>query len=208
MTRSRVSTTDADGVKAAAEVVRAGGVLLYPTETVYGLGGDPSRRDVVEAVYRLKGREANKPMLVLTDEWVRVAHWLLDITDVHRRLMQHAPAWPVTLLFTATAEAPRWLIGPEGLVGVRRTSDAFCRAVIAEAACPLLSTSANEAGGPNPVRFEDVPSEIRARVDLGVDAGAPLAGLPSTVVCVEAGRLVVLREGAVAEETLRAAIGD
>ena len=193
--------SDAAGVRAAAGVVTAAGVLLYPTETVYGLGGDPFAPEVIDRIRAIKGRDAGKPMLALTDDWGRVAAWLAGLTDVHDRLM--AFEGPLTILFEAGPGAPPGLVGPEGLVGVRRTTDPFCRAVIATCQTPLVSTSANPAGAPPPVAFADVDVRLLDAVDLAVDAGAPLAGVPSTVVRVVDGEAVVLREGAVDAATVR-----
>jgi L-threonylcarbamoyladenylate synthase len=197
---SPIAKGEAAGVEAAARVVRAGGLLLYPTETVYGLGCDPWADGALARLRALKGRDADKPMLALTDEWARVDGWLGGITDVHRCLMGFPG--PLTILFEAGPDAPSSLVGPEGLVGVRRTSDPFCRAVVGAAAVPLVSTSANPAGAAAPSRFADVDAAILAGVDLAVDAGAPLAGAPSTVVRVVDGVPVVVRVGAVDAATV------
>ncbi len=198
----RVVGADAAGVAAVAEAVRAGGVVLYPTETVYGLGGDAARPDVRARTAALKGRDGAKPMLMLTDEWARVMGWLGPLERAHRRLMDHAPPLAVTLLLPASRAVPASLVGPGGLVGIRRTTDPFCRALVAAADAPLLSTSANPAGAPPPARFESVHPDLLAAVDLAVDAGHPLAGVPSAVARVERGAVVVVREGAVDVATL------
>lgn len=197
---ARAAATDAAGLAAAAALVRRGGLLLYPTETVYGLGGDARRADVLARLRALKGRDADKPVLVLTDGWARVRPWLGPLDPAHERLMAHD--LPVTLLLPASGVAPPGLVGPGGLVGVRRTTDPFCRALVAAADAPLLSTSANPAGEPPPARFADVDGGLLDGVDLSVDAGHALAGVPSTVVRVEEGRAVVVREGAVGADVL------
>ena len=202
---SLTASTSPAGVARAAEVLRAGGVLLYPTETVYGLGCDPSDRAAVARIRALKGRDADKPMLALTDTWERVAGWYEDGGDTHRRLM--AFEGPLTILLRASAGAPATLVGPEGLVGVRRTQDPFCRALVAASGVPLVSTSANPAGAPAPAAFEAVAREIRSGVALAVDAGAPLAGAPSTVVRLDGDDIVVVREGAVSAAAVRDAVG-
>lgn len=188
----------------AAAVVRRGGLLLYPTETVYGLGCDPADPAAVARLRALKGRDAAKPMLAITDRWGRVAPWVRDLTEAHRRLMQHDPPLPVTLVFDASAAAPPGLVSPEGTIALRRTADPFCRALVAAAGTAILSTSANRAGHPPPARFADLDPTLLEAVDLAVDAGCPLGGTPSSVVHVAAtGQLEVLREGAVAAETLK-----
>lgn len=199
--------TPAD-VERAAAVVRTGGALVYPTETVYGIGCDPARADAVARVRAVKGRDAHRPMLALTDRWGRVAPWLAGLTEAHRRLMQHEPPLPVTIVFDAGGAAPPALVSPRGGIGIRRTTDPFCRALVAAAGTPVLSTSANRAGQPPAHRFTDLDPAVTDAVDLAVDAGRALGGTPSTVVRIEDGRLHVLREGAVAAETLRRIVAE
>jgi L-threonylcarbamoyladenylate synthase len=188
---------DAKAVERAAAVVRSGGVLVYPTETVYGIGCDPANTDAVARVRTVKGRDADKPMLAITDRWGRVASWIAGLTDAHRALMQHEPPLPVTIVFDASDDAPPGLVSPQGGIGIRRTTDPFCRALVAAADTPVLSTSANRAAQPPVARFADLDFTVLDAVDDAVDAGRDLSGTPSTVVRVEEGRLVVLREGAV-----------
>lgn len=194
---------DRGAVQRAAEVVWGGGVLVYPTETVYGLGCDPREADAIARVRAIKGRDADRPMLALTDEWERVKPWLAEVTEAHRRLMEHDPPPPVTLIFTASESAPEGLVSGQGEIGLRRTSDAFCRALVAACHVPLLSTSANQAGQPPAGQIDDLDAEIVEAVDLVLDAGHALGGTASTVVRVEEGKLVVVREGAVDAATLR-----
>jgi L-threonylcarbamoyladenylate synthase len=106
------------------------------------------------------------------------------------------------VLVDASADAPAGVVGPDGLVGLRRTSDPFCRALIEASDAPLLSTSANPPGEPAPARFEDVAAAMRDAVDVAVDAGRPLPGVPSTVARVVAGRVTVIRVGPVDAATL------
>lgn len=194
-------------VARAAEVLWGGGVLVYPTETVYGIGCDPHDAEAVARVRAVKGRDADLPMLALTDTWDRVESWLAEVTAVHRRLMQHEPPLPVTLLFTASDTAPPDLVSASGEIGLRRTTDPFCCALVVASDVPVLSTSANRAGQPAAARFADLDPAVIDAVDLALDAGHDLGGTASTVVRVEEGRLVVVREGAV-EATTLAAIAD
>ena len=191
---------EADVARAAA-VIRNGGVLVYPTETVYGIGCDPTRTDAVARVCAVKGRDADRPMLALTDRWGRVEMWIADLTVVHRRLMQRDDL-PVTIVFDASEAAPAGLVSTEGGIGIRRTLSPFCRALVSAADVPVLSTSANRAGEPAVSNFARLAPEVVDAVDLAIDAGDVLGGIASTVVRVENGRLVVLREGAVAAATL------
>ena len=191
----------------AAAAVRAGGTLLYPTETVYGLGCDPRRSEAVDRIRALKGRDADKPMLAVTDRWGRVDAWVDGLTDAHRRLMGASDSdgqpLAVTILFAPGPACPASLVGPGGLVGIRRTSDPLCRQLVAACGTAILSTSANPAGQPAPARFADVDPAIRTGVDAAIDAGHPLRGTPSTVVKVAGDAVEVLREGAVPADVVR-----
>lgn len=187
----------------AAAFVRRGGVILYPTQTVYGLGGDPRRPETVERIRRLKNRPAGKPMLIITDTWERVEPWITNVSSLHRQLMAQIPPMAVTLLFESAAEELSAVRGSAPLLGIRCTGDSFCRAVIQKANCPLISTSANPSGQPAPRTFQEVDQKLLQAVDLAVDAGHPLTGTSSTVVAVKEGRLKVLREGAVSVEQLK-----
>ena len=197
----------APALAAAAAAVQQGGVVLYPTETVYGLGCDPREAGAVARVRRLKGRDADKPMLAVTDRWGRVGGWIAGLADAHRRLMAATDAGgkplAVTILFAPGPACPAALVGPGGLVGIRRTADPLCRALVAACGTAILSTSANPAGEPPPAQFENVAREIREGVDVAVDAGHSLHGTPSTVVQVTAAGLAVLREGAVSADWVR-----
>ena len=191
------TSVDKEMVERAAVVVRAGGVLVYPTETVYGIGCDPANAEAVARVRTIKGRDAAKPMLAITDRWGRVASWIAGLTDAHRALMQHEPPLPVTIVFDASDDAPPGLVSPQGGIGIRRTTDPFCRALVAAADTPVLSTSANRAGRAPVARFAHLDDAVLDAVDSSVDAGHDLGGTPSTVVRVADSELVVLREGAV-----------
>ena len=199
--------TDEAGVAQSATCIRAGGTLVYPTETVYGIGGDALDAGVMECIRTLKGSDADKPMLVLTDEWARVSDWFAEVSEALRRLMVHQSALPITHLVTASEKAPEALVGPEGMIGVRRTTDLFCRALIEATDTPLLSTSANVSGESSQALFEDLDPAILEGVDLAVDAGRPLTGVASTIVRVDGNGVQIVRVGAVDAQTIHKIVG-
>ena len=204
---TQVLGVDAAGVARSASCIVAGGILVYPTETVYGIGGNALDAGVMDRIRTLKGNAADKPMLVLTDEWARVADWFRGVPDALQRLMDYEIELPITLLVMASEKAPEVLVGPEGMIGVRRSSDSFCRALIEAAGTPLLSTSANVSGKPSQVFFEDLDPAICEGVDLAVDAGRTLTGIPSTVVRVADNSVRVVREGAVDAQMIHKIVG-
>lgn len=188
---------------AAVDVVRNGGVIIYPTETVYGLGCDPCQPAAVTRVREIKGRAADLPMLAVTHDWEAVEHWFATIPHLLSPLMVHEPPLAVTVVLEASDAAPAGLVSREGTVAVRRTSDAAAAQLAAACGGAILSTSANRSGEPPATRFADLDPAIVSAVDVLVDAGVPLAGTPSTLVAVRDGRLVILREGAVPSDEIR-----
>lgn len=195
------------GVARSVPCIQSGGVLLYPTETVYGLGGDARDANVANRIRVLKGSEGTKPMLVLIDEWFRVAEWIERTTLLVDRLLAGMPDLPITFLLPASVDAPMHLTGEDGLIGIRQTTDSFCRELVVRANTPLLSTSANKAGGVPPVEFEDVDSEIRRGVDVAVDARRTLQGVPSTIVRLDGKTIHVIRKGEVDVQTIHEILG-
>jgi len=192
----------------AVRLVRGGGVLLLPTETVYGLSGDARRPDVAARIHQLKGSDPSKPLLALIDTWERVADWVLAPPPV-QRVWAETGLGALTLVLPATAECPSALASAEGLVGIRRSASPWVCELVKRAGVPVFSTSANPTGTPPPARFEEVDASIRRGVDLALDAGAPLAGQPSTVARydLDAQQFEILRPGPVTADALRVASG-
>lgn len=178
----------------AHEVIADGGVLLYPTETVFGLGCDPFRAGASAAIHGIKGTAIDRPHLVITDDMARVVDWIATTSGTSDQLVSAARRWPVTVLLPAAAAAPPHLVGPSGAVAVRQTPHPFCRSLIARCGHPLTSTSANRTGNPPPASFGSVDPAILDLADLVV-SGAPGSGLPSTILGTNRDGIVVIREG-------------
>lgn len=195
-------------VELAARLVRGGGVLLLPTETVYGLSGDARRPDVAARIHQLKASDPMKPLLALTDAWERVTDWVEAPPPV-RRAWSASSLGALTLVLPATARCPAALASAEGYVGIRRSASAWIAELVGRAEVPVFSTSANLTGSPAPARYDAVEPSIRRGVDLAVEAVAPLGGQPSTVARFDAyiEQFQILRAGPVSAETLHEASG-
>ena len=185
--------TREEAIAAAAQVLRDGGVALLPAEGVYGLH---ARADLPAAVARLgavKPRDAGKGTIALIPAPADLERWSADPDPAARELA--AAHWPgaLTLVLPAAPGVPTAALGPDGTVALRCPGSALLREIVARASGLVLSTSANEPGGP-PARTALHP--LAGRVDLVLDAG-PLPGTTSTVVSVRDGAVRVLRRGAV-----------
>lgn len=181
----------------ALDAVRRGGVVLYPTRTLWGIGGDARKPGVVARTRALKGRAQHAPFLLLVANVDVVAALSASIPPAAHRLID--AFWPgdLTLLLPASQAVEPSLVGPEGLVGVRVAQHPVPRSIIEATGAWLVSTSANPTGQPAALRLSDVVAEIRAGVDAVAEGPPDPVGTPSTIVAFDtpAGRLI--REGAI-----------
>ena len=149
----------------AVATLRQGGIILYPTDTVWGIGCDATNEEAVQRIYALKRRQDSKSMLVLVAETYEVERLISDVPEIAHDLMELAVR-PITIVYTSGASgvAPS-LIGEGGSLGIRQTQEAFSSALCRQLRRPIVSTSANISGEPTPLFFSGISEEIRSGVD-------------------------------------------
>ncbi len=152
-------------INQALEVLRSGGIILYPTDTVWGVGCDATNSEAVEKIYALKRSENKKSMLVLLDRIENVSLYIQKVPDVAWQLYEVADD-PLTLILPGARGVATNLIPDEGTLGIRITNHEFCNQLIRRLCRPLVSTSANIAGQPSPTVFTEISKEIIDGVDL------------------------------------------
>ncbi len=187
----------------AARLLGEGRVVVFPTETFYGLGADALRHEAVHRVCRLKGRPRHMPLLCLVDDVERVGAVASFIPAHARALMEAFWPGPLTLVLPPKPNIPEVLVGPTGGVAVRWSPHPVAAALVTMLDSPLTGTSANLTGRPAPRQVEELCEEIRQGVDAILDAGPTRGGLPSTVLDCTGSALRVLREGAISSQELR-----
>lgn len=183
-------------VRAASEVIRRGGTVLYPTETVWGIGCDATNAAAVAAVYRLKQRSDSKAMLTLVCDLSMLERYVDDIPEVAYELLE-AAVNPLTIVYDHPVGLADNLRAADGSAGVRVTQSPFARALCRAVGRPIVSTSANLSGQPTPIRFDRISPEIVNGVDFAVDFGRDLVSAqpPSSVIKLSAGGLIrILRK--------------
>ncbi len=185
-----------------AGVVRTGGVIVYPTDTIYGLGCDPFRRESVERIFSIKHRPPASPALLLVDDQAMLHDLVREITPVAQKLIERHWPGPLTLVLNARRSIHPFVTPADGSIAVRLPASDFCRRLIGACGVPLVSTSANITGESPPIRVRELQDQFSSTVDVIVDAGDLSVSLPSTVVDVRGGKIVVLREGAIRKEQL------
>jgi len=182
-------------IEAAARVLKEGGLVIYPTETFYGLGAAVSRADAVHRIGQLKGRGDGKPMAVIAgDEAAARSLWREVPPEAELFIRQFWPG-PLTLVLPARAGLP-FEIGSTGMVGVRVSSHPVALE-LARLVGPIISTSANLSGNRESTKVKHIDARLRESVDRILDAGTTPGGAPSTVLGFKDGKPVVLREGAI-----------
>ena len=202
--RDALSPDEAAAVAAAA---RAGGVILFPTDTLYGLGADPLSASGLAAIYRLKARAADKPLPVLIAEESLVARFAAAVPDAWRTLMRRFWPGPLTLLFPALPDLPPAIRSADGTVALRVPGSALCRAVLRAAGGALTGTSANLSGSAGTGDPAGALRGLAGTVDLLLDAGTLSPSPASTLLEMDdTGRVVELRRGPVPFEEIGRAL--
>lgn len=193
-----------DAVARAAAVLAAGGLVAFPTETVYGLGADALREDAVRRIFRAKGRPADNPLIVHLADAGELARVAATVPPLARHLAaEHWPG-PLTLVLDARTDVPSVTTGGLGTVAVRVPDHEIARALITAAGVPVAAPSANRSGRPSPTTAQHVVTDLGDAVDVVVDGGPCRVGVESTVVDARGPVPLVLREGSVTREQLGA----
>lgn len=191
---------------AVARIVWSGGLVIYPTDTVYGLGCDPFNSKAVDRVFEAKGR-GESPLPVLCASRVR-AERLVVLGQLGQRLA--ARFWPGPLTLVAplrVGRLPARLVGPKGRLGVRVPDHRCALELIELSGGYLVGTSANRSGAPSPTTLQEALESLGPVVDAVVEGGPSPLKVPSTVVAIEGDRVEVLREGVVGRKEVFKAVG-
>ena len=187
------------------EIIRldaSGGVIGYPTDTIYGLGADINNVLAVEKVFQLKKRQKNKPILILA-AWLEQVQALTEsFPEQAKILASYFWPGPLTLVLPAASQINPLITGNVGTIGVRIPSHRISLELIRRSGVPITSTSANISGTPNPTNAEDVIKTFGDKLDAVIDSGPSPTSLPSTVVSVAASEIKIIREGAIAKEKI------
>jgi L-threonylcarbamoyladenylate synthase len=190
----RVLKADLDGLASAADAVAKGGVICYPTDTVYGLGCDPLNSSAIKRTMDVK-RDRTKPMPVLV-KGLADAENLAYITDRARRIAESFWPGPLTMILSSRKIVPT-ILTPERRVGVRSPRHPICLDLLGLCSGALIGTSANLSGRPSATTALEVLKELGNRVDVILDGGRTPLGVASTVVDLTQPKVAILREGPV-----------
>ncbi|HKL38133.1 MAG TPA: L-threonylcarbamoyladenylate synthase [Bacteroidales bacterium] len=183
-------------VDQALSVLYEGGVILYPTDTIWGLGCDATNEKAIEKLYQIKERDTETGMLILVESEGRVERYVEDMPDIAWDLMEVTDK-PLTLVYHQARNLPDNLLGSDGSIGIRVTQDPFCQELLKRFKKPIVSTSANRSHQSFPAHFREIDPAIRHAADYVVKhrQDETKKGSPSSIIRVGAGGAVkIIRE--------------
>lgn len=155
-------------IEKALAILKNGGVILYPTDTVWGLGCDATNEEAVAKIAKIKGRAEDKSFIILLDTDNKLQSYVNDVPDVAYDLIEYAEN-PLTIIFSNAKNLAKNVINSDGSVGIRIVKHDFCQQLLQRFRKPITSTSANISGQPTAALFDEISEEIKEAVDLVVD---------------------------------------
>lgn len=195
-------------VKEAADVIKNGGLVVFPTESFYGLAADTRRPFALKKVFRVKRREESKPLLVLIAEKNWINQLSAYVPPKAEKLMRSFWPGPLTIIFPAVDELDEALTGNAGKVGVRLPSHPVARALVRSVGAPITGTSANISGRPAPTTWEEAFKQIGDEVDCIIAQRSCCGGMGSTIIDVTHDPPRLLRRGLIAAKLIRECVGE
>lgn len=194
-------------IKEAGRILREGGLVAFPTETVYGLGADALRESASKKIYEAKGRPSDNPLIVHIARLEDLEEIAAVIPEDAKKLSKAFWPGPLTMIFQKTDKVPYGTTGGLDTVAVRMPDHPTALAVIREGGGFIAAPSANTSGRPSPTRAGHVAGDLNGRIDMIVDGGEVGIGLESTIVDMSTGRPMILRPGYITQEMLAPIIG-
>lgn len=192
----------------AAEIIKKGGLVAFPTETVYGLGANALDEAAVKRIYEAKGRPSDNPLIVHISSLPELKPLAEDINEQAEKLIDAFWPGPLTIIFKKRDIIPYATSGGLDTVAVRFPENPVARAFIRACGVPIAAPSANTSGKPSPTTAEHVKNDLDGRIDMILDGGSCRFGLESTIVDVSSGRAVLLRPGSVTVDMLKEVVGE
>lgn len=198
-----ILTSTPDHIKQAVACIRHGGLIAYPTETVYGLGVDPFNATALTRLFESKGRSADKAIIVIIRNTEDLSLLTPEIPPIASPLMQAFWPGPLTLIFKAHPHLPAELLGGRNTIAVRHSSAPIAQALAGALGGPITSTSANVSGQPPAQTAQEVKAQLGDCLDIILDGGPSPQTQPSTVLNLTTEKPTILREGVITRAELQ-----
>lgn len=193
---------DKDILVNIANLLKKGGIIIYPTETLYGLGCDALNEEAVKKVFKLKGRDFKKPLPVIIHNLSLLKEIVEEITPLGKSLIDRFWPGPLTLIFKASAKVPDILTAGTKKIGVRISSNKLATDIVSFLSSPISATSANFSDDKASNRIDEIPEKLKKEVDIVIDYGKLSQNLGSTIVDVSENKIKIIREGVIPKDIL------
>jgi L-threonylcarbamoyladenylate synthase len=195
------------GLKKAVSLLQKGGLVVFPTDTFYGLGADIFSQEALERIYQVKGREPLKPILVVVPHIGKLRSLATRISEQAKSLMDRFWPGPLTLLLPARSDLPSLLVGETGKIGVRIPDHPTALALLKEWNGPLTATSANPSGQASPGSIKEIETGFKLKLDMILDAGPTVGGKESTIVDTTLHPPRLVRKGRIPFDSIMETLG-
>ena len=189
-------------LKEMAKIIKNGGIVVFPTETVYGIGANGLDENAVKRLYNIKQRPLNTPISLLVSNMNMVNQVAKDITDLEYKLMNEFFPGPFTIILKKKDIVPDIVTAGQDTVGIRMPAGEIARKLVEYANVPIATPSANISGKPSGTNFESVIKDFEGKVDFFIDGGESKLGIASTIVKVIDGVPHILRQGSISKEQI------
>lgn len=199
--------TNTEELKVVCNLIKNGEIVIFPTETVYGIGANAFDEKAVGKIFMAKGRPSDNPLIVHIADKQKIDEIAKDISPVEQALIDHFMPGPFTLILKKTDKIPKIVSAGLDTVGIRMPDNVIARGIITFSGVPIAAPSANVSGKPSGTMVEDIRKELEGKVSAIVDGGESQIGLESTVVKVIDEIPCILRPGAITPEQIEEVIG-
>lgn len=186
----------------AAELIKQGKIVVFPTETVYGIGTNGLDENAVKKLYDVKQRPLNKPISLLVSNIEMVNQIAKDITDIEYKIMERFFPGPLTIILKKKDVVPDIVTAGQDTVGVRMPSGEIAKKLVEMAGVPIAAPSANITGQPSGTNLQEIKKHFEGKVDFYIDGGESELGVSSTIVQVIDGKAQILRQGSITLEEI------
>lgn len=186
----------------AGELIRQGKIVVFPTETVYGIGTNGLDKNAVKKLYEVKQRPLNKPISLLVSNMEMVNSIAKDITEIEYKIMEKFFPGPLTIILKKKDIVPNVVTAGQNTVGIRMPRGEIARKLVEYADVPIATPSANISGEPSGTNLQEIKKHFEGKVDYFIDGGNSELGLASTIVQVVDGKPQILRQGSITYEQI------
>lgn len=203
-----ISEGEYDYIKEAADVIRKGGLVAFPTETVYGLGGNALNPESSKLIYGAKGRPSDNPLIVHISDFNEIYQLVREVPDIAVILAEKFWPGPLTMILKKSGIVPYETTGGLDTVAVRLPDNPVALALIKEAGVPIAAPSANRSGKPSPTTAQHVYEDLSGNIDIILDGGNVQIGIESTIIDLTGNVPAILRPGYINQNMLDSILGD